>query len=689
MATTKLVRVPAPFTGGLKDKPEGPRDAAVLEDALMPLGIACERGGFAATGQAVASSLCRDVWEDVIGAGVALGTEAVSDLMFAGTTTVTIATSVARAQNLYLFPDWDCDANDQGFRIMRGTFNGEVLIFPLDGLSPVMCFAGHLTRTTATAKNLTTTKGSTITTAGAGTFASTDVGAYLHIGPAHGCRRIVGYVSDTTIVVDVPWDFTLAAEEGAIMPMGLLNLFAKVASSGKASKNGTATTVNGSSTSWDSFPQGEVAVHAAGAIRGYTDYIEPLGVDYGTPLPVKAVAGGGSPITVGGTTPPDWSGATAIDYIIGRHIPARMGVVHRDTLYLAGYRPYPGRLFIAPPAWDGRTPKNGEFSYEVEIGRAMMMAFQDVPDPFTTHEITGLLSLPSGNLGILCSDATYVGYGAYPALRIDRTSDRGNLKPESCLTAERGAWMAGPEGVFEFQGQNSPRLISGDIDGTWTRLADGVDNIALGYFNGMLLCTIGTAAAAPTYVWDIRNRVWSGPWSLGAVYAYCYSNRRAATGHAFGVDPFGGTPRLLAGRGGTQAYDVSSTVVDHTQDIAVTTNRGAFRARTPFDVTGDISVEREVKMAKVQYELTGTGTPQLTMTPGPNGVNPAKQLVATSGDGPDSDLAFPTTDLSGSESTLGTRQHRFDLELEHTQGVATRVAVHELEFEVKEYRHRG
>lgn len=687
MAVTKIARIDRPFIGGLKDEPVRPQDAAVLEDALMPAGVACQRGGFTTTGQSVTSSSCLDVWEDVIGAGVALGSEPISDILFAGTTTVTVATNSSRKQNISISTEWDCDANDQGFRIMRGTFNGEVLIFSKDGLTPVQTWAGNITRTASTL-TLSVLKGSTIVTCSTASFLSTDVGAYIYIGVAHGCRRIVQFIDTTHVVVDAPWNFDTGAVTGRIMNVGTLNLFAKVASSGKASKNGTIVTVTGSNTTWTDFPQGEVAVHAPSAsTKEIADYIEPIGIDYGTPLPVVSVSA--TSITVNGTTPPDWSGATAIDYVVGRHIPARMGAVHKSRIYLAGYRPFPGRLYISPPRWDGRTPKNNEFSYEVEIGKAMMMAYVDVPDPFTTHEITGLLSLPSGNLGVLCSDTTFVAYGEYPGISVVKTSDFGNLSPESCLVAENGAWMAGTEGVFEFRGQNTPSLISGDIDKTWRDAADGISSIALGYFNGMLLCTIGASNDSPTYVWDIRNRVWSGPWSLGAVYAYCYGNRRTATGHAFGVDPYGNANRLLAARGGTQAYDVSTTVVDHTQDITVTTNPGTFRARTPKDFCGPLTQDREVKYVKVAHQLTGSAGPLASVTPGPDGTNAAGNLSPTTGAEIGEGFFTPDTGFSGTESTLGTRTNRFDVEIERTAGTITKFAVHEIEAEVKEYRHRG
>ncbi len=691
MAATKLARIDRPFTGGLKDDPKGMRDAAVLEDALMPLGVACERGGFDVTGQSVASSSCLNVYEEVIEAGVAAGAALAPDLLFAGTSTLSIATSVSRSANLFLSPSWDCDANSQGFRFMQGLFNGETLILPKDGISPVMTFAGNLTRTTSAPGVFGITKGSTITTA-VGPFVSTDVGAYIYIGPAHGCRRIVSYIDANSVAVDVPWDFTLTVS-GRILPMGVLNLFALVAKSGQATKNGTSTTVTGTSTRWDSAPQGEFLVHEpATTANEVTDYIAPAGIDYGTPLPVVDVTGAAT-ITVGGTLPPDWSGATAINYVVGRHLPARVACVHKSRLYAAGYRPYPGRLFVSPPRWDGRTPKNGEFSYEVNIGQAMMMAYQDVPDPFTTHEINGLLSLPSGNLAVLCSDATFVAYGEYPTLTVQKTSDVGNLCPESCIVAEGGAWMAGPEGVFEFRGQNSPYLISGDIDRTWQQLANNqaapASSISLGYYNGMVLCTVGTGSTAPTFVWDTRNRVWSGPWSLGGIYSYYYSNQPRASASAFGIDPRTGPSRLLAGRGGTQAYDMSTTVVGHTEDIVETSNPGAFRARTPFDFAGDLSQEREAKYVKVQYQLTGTADPLASVTPGPDGVNVSGNLPPTTGDEIGSELHFPGTDGSGTESTLGTRTNRFDVEIERTAGTVTRFAVHEIEAEVKEYRHRG
>ncbi len=688
---TSLVRVDRPFTGGLKDDPTRPGDAAELDDALFPLGIACERGGFTGTGETVASSGCVRPWEEIIGAGAAEGAEPTPDILVAGPTTVTIATNSSRDINLFLSDSWDCDGNDQGFRIMPGTFNGEVLILPLDGLSPIMTYAGQITVTSSIQDTaVVTTKGSTIT--GMASMFPEWVGAYIYMGSAHGCRRIVGYINDTTALVDVPWDHTLSASTGRIMPMGVLNLFAQVAKSGKATKNGTTTTVTGTGTRWDDFPQGEVGVHEPTATnREVTDYIAPIGVDYGTPLPVTDVVSATS-LTVGGTTPPTW-GASAVDYVVGRHMPGRVACVHKATLYTAGYRAFPGRLYHSPPRWDSRQAKNLEFSYDVEIGKAMMMAYTDVPDPFTVHEITGLLSLPSGNLGVLCSSGTYVAWGQHPSLSVEKTSDYGNISPESTLIAEGGAWMAGPEGVFEFGGQNSPRPISGDIDRRYRAFASSRANpttsIALGYFDGHLIVSVVRAPAdGKTFVWDIRRRVWCGEWSLGIVGGYYYSTAPQPTGHAFGVDARTAPARLLAGRYGTQVDDLSTAFVDHQTPMTVTDNPGAFRAKTPIDFTGDLSREREVKYLKVQHQMTGADG-GADVIPGPDGTVSAMTLTQTTGAQVASRIAFPDSALGGSVNTLGQRTNRFDVEVTRNAGTITKFAVHELEVEVKQYRHRG
>lgn len=689
---TKLARIDRPFTGGLKDDPTGPRDAAELEDALFPLGIACERGGYGLTGASVASSSALRVWEDVIGAGVQGSSEPEADMMFAGTTTVTIATDTDADQNILLPSVWDHDANTQGYRLMPGTFNGEVLILPLDGLSPIMTYARNVLRTTATALSFTMTAGSNVLTCTSASLAATDVGAFVYIAQGHGCRRIVAFVDTTHVIVDSPWTHTLVAATGSILPVGVLNLFAQVAKGGTASKVGTITTVTGTQTQWTAFPQGEVDVQA-GSAGIMSDYIAPIGVDYGTPLGVNGVASDTS-LTVESVTPPTW-GASAVNYVVGRHMPGRVACVHKSRLYVAGFRPSPGRLYVSPPRWDGRTPKNGEFSYEVEIGKAMMMAFVDVPDPFTKHEITGLLSLPSGNLAVLTSSGSFAAWGEYPAMTVQKTSDFANLSPESTLAAEGGAWMAGPEGIFEFRNQNTPSLISGDIDRRWRAVADDssnpVDNIALGYYDGHLLCSAYKRTPTDTgrtFVWDIRRRVWCGEWSLGEVESYYYSSAPRAHGGPFGGYPQTGPTRLIMGKGGTQAYDLSTAFVDHDTAMTVTTNPGAFVGQTPFDFSGDLSVEREAKYVKVQHQMTGADG-EADVIPGPDGTIAATTLTQTTGDTIESTIAFPTTDLGGSANTLGQRTNRFDVRIERNAGTITKFAVHEIECEVKEYRRRG
>lgn len=683
-AETSIVRVDRPFTGGLRDAPSNQRQAAALRDGLYPLGTLVERGGwdsyaYTSSGGGNPSA----VWEEVLTASG----QTDPDVYVATAAALRLVTSFGRQGDVNVDNLLPLSGPGPGIHFMPGLFNGELLALPQDGETPIICTAGKLDDgegstsgfLTSAQVSLTDSTGGLVVSAGSGQFSSNDVGRYIWLEGLHGYRRIAQYVSGGKVVVDAVWDASVASTSGRVRAAGNLGLHTLVTDLGSTSRVGSGTTITGSNTRWNSSAvPGSGRPGYAGAYQLYqgTDIIEPVGVDYGTPLRINSISSDTSLETADAAA--EFASSGAVQYVIGRPLVGKVAAVHEGRLYAAGVKWAPRRLQLSPALWNGRTSKNGEFSYEVEIGRATIVASIDVGGSGASGAITGLLSLPSGNLAILCDSEVYILWGQYPAASVRKIKDYGNFDGLSCVTVDDGAWMAGPQGVFEFAG-NEPRSITeGHIDATWRRLmAEGGATACLGVIHDHLFVKVTTDLSDTTLVWHRPSRTWCGEWTLPDSIRAFYSSRRP-----------GGPDRLLMAYDDPEVADLSTTIVDEDTPVEVTTNRGSLLARTPFDVAGSLSVEREVKYAKVEHQVVGSGA-TIEITTGPDGSNEQGSMGPTTGEEIASATFYPVTEVGDTTpSTLGQRTRRFDLTLERVGGNPTVTAVHELELLVKEYRHR-
>lgn len=690
-AQTKIVRIDRPGIGGLKDDPRGPRDALELVDGIYPLGVLTERGGWGAYG--ASSPLSGEYPTAVLEEIVTASNRTESDIYVATASLLGLATSSLRKgiiPTTFAIPGFA----QPGIHFMRGLFNGEVLALPQDGESPIFCSAGA----TADGDQALATPSIDITdsykgrsASGSSDFSSGDVGKYVFLDGAHGCRRIVSYVSAGKVVVDVAWDASWTSgggsESGRVSAVGVLGLHTEVTRVGTVSHTSGNATITGTGTKWNTAAlagQGRPLYFGGYPAGAGTDVIAPLGVDYGTAVKIESIASDTS-ITTSAICPA-FHATDNVDYVIGRPLVGKVACVHEGRLYTAGVRWAPRRLQISPPLWDGRTSQNGEFSYQVDIGKAMMTAYEEVPSPSAAGAITGLMSLPSGNLAVLCDTEVYIGWGQYPAVSFRKQADYGCFEGRSCLAVDEGAWAAGREGVFEFNG-NAPRMISGDIDRTWQKLVNeggsaGPIECTLGMVQDHLFVALQTALSQTWFVWDRRSRTWCGTWSLPFNANYLYPSRVP-----------GARDRLLMAHPDVEnegVSDLCTTITDHLTDVETTENAGSLRMVTAVDIAGDLSQEREVKYAKVTYEVTGSGDPVLEVTPGPDEATPPADgiLPATTAGELGEHTLYPVSTVGDTGTTLGERVRRFDLTIEHTGDAADNVALHELELAVKEYRLR-
>lgn len=684
-AETRILRIDRPFIGGLRDDPREIRHAARLVDGIYPLEILVERGGWTSYGEVVSGGDGRRpvaALEEIVYASG----ETDPDMMVAGDYLIYLCTSPSRVG--VVDTSLMMASTSSGLRFMRGLFNGEVLILPQDGETPIMCSATELDLGEGTAAVSGAITGVSVAlsdalagrgvTAASDSFSPNDVGKYITIEGLHGSRRITKYVSGGKVAVDEPWDAETSGDVGRVDPVGRLGLHTEVTRLGRAQRIGAGTTITGTGTRWATTGVGQNGTpqqtSAGGDLPHSTDVIAPVGVDYSQPLRIYEVASDTS-ITLQNNAA-QFDASDYVDYVIGRPLVGKVACVHEGRLYTAGVAWAPRRLQISPPLWNGRTSKNGEFSYEVDIAKAMMTAYQDVPSPFAAGEITGLLSLPSGNLAILSTIDVFIAWGQYPAISFRKQADVGNFSGDSCIAVDEGAWFAGPEGVFEFVG-NQPRSITeGHIDSRWRRLMnEGGVSVALGFIHDHLFVAVHTDASDVTYVYDRRTRTWPGEWSLPTTITNFYASRTP-----------GNRDRLLMTHNSTAIGDLSTTILDHETDVEETDNLGALSATLPVDVAGALSQEREVKYAKVEYQAVG-GT--LEVSTGPDATGPQETLPATTGDEIGHQTLYPISDVADTTpSTLGVRTRRWDMTVDRVGGTPSKVAVHEIELLVKEYRRR-
>lgn len=698
-AETKVVRVTNPFTGGLRDQPTSANQALELVDALYQLGVCSARGGCDFHGEAnpLPTSPLQDVLEDIITAGG----ETTPDIVVAGSTGVIgLATDVSRFGAISLTTPF-AGGTFGGYRFMRGLLHGQILAFPQDGESPILRFAGNIRGddTYGAGGSWLKTDDKLSLPSLSRAIVSGDIGRYVTDRYNHGSRRIIAQLSASDVQIEVPWGVANSTSEGGwVTSFGHMGLYTKVTDRGKATLTALGLTVQGNvSTKWDTdgADYGRPG-YFNGQFNAYVDKIAPIDAnDYGEVAAIESVTD--SDTLVLGQNASAFS-ASACDYVITRPLVGKWGFLHKDRLYTGGVRWAPRRMQISPPLWDGATSENGEFSYAVDIGRAHQTAYLEVPNPFTPGELVGGCSLPDGNGLVLSTTDAHIFWGEYPSISTQRIATFGAFSARSLVCVDGFVFFAGPTGVYEVRGNSAVSITDNHIQQTWTTLVQtarensGFDpRVVLGFYDGHLVVSTSyddETTIERVLVYDTGTRTWVGDWTIPAARGFWQTRVP------------GQKARLLAVGSGylntvpePQVADIGPAFVAHTENITGRSFPGSFHARTPLEIAGNLSREREVKYGKVSYELAAaSGNPGLTATFGPNASAPQDTYPSTTAGEPSDGISFPQTGSGFPSGNLGERTYEFDATYDLAAGetdTINRLVIREVEFLVKEYRLRG
>ena len=712
-AQTKLVRIPRPFTKGLvTDRPRWEleqQEMAAGQDVIWPRGVAVQRRPWSYTQAA-----------NPLGSTNTLGGVMAVQLSPASTDVTYVVTDVAGQVGIANTSTAQVAFTGQSTTYLpRAFYDGEVLLCPQDGVSPILRWGGlngSLTQITnieysaitvsagaTTATNIEHARGSTVIN-GSNTTFTTQSPARSYIGfGINGnfgqCFRVDNVESNTRLTLKTsPFmlssasspltltDFTLTAS-----PYGVLGLRVAVTEMGTATISGTDLT--GQSTRWNTngvgygqLAAGDVIARLAQPAAGSTAAV--------TSAPGAGVVATVTSATAGTLVLTPSATFTTSPYVALRSMPGRDVCAHQGRLWITGVQWEPNRVYVTPPntlGYELGQQSNGEDSYEVDFASAVQAKYIEVPDRFSDGRVVTLLS-GRNVLLVLRSNNCYGIFGAWPGVTVEQIADgAGCVDVRATATSEGMMFWAGEDGIYKYvPGSGIQDITQRRVNNEWRRLMRERSSsaiVSLGMVNRHLIVSYLDGSAyslgsgsqqSVTWVYDTVTDTWCGTASdIRARYMQT-ARLRGMTDDLFFIegDP---TVRKIGALAASFTDDDSTPVAgDKTP---------SFYAETGSILTGAATDSfRPIEM-RVGYECEGIGS-SLDIKTGSTEASPSATqtaLVATTGDIATAKVRASTS--SSTSAALGTQGRQFGMRIE-AEGNPTRVAVHEVQMTAREYNNR-
>lgn len=663
----EILAVPRPFTGGLVDDPTRPDQMSEGRDVIFPRGVACERGGYGP----YAANL-------PLGSSFPLTGIVQAPILGITNSALTVVTNSNGAIGTADSPQDGVHAQGTlGVRYLPGpVWGGEVLLLPQDGVSPILRYAGARQAVSAKAGTITWNAGSTtITGSGTNFTASAVVGMYFRAQNIDARIVAIRSATEMTVATRNP-SATLTTGVWSLSHVGRLGLKTLVTDMGRANAAANTSGVAGTGTLWTSRSKGHGAVKVGDLLFGFGQESTTAPTGSTGAWDIATVTSANELVTAQPIAP----GLFNDRYNIARFAVGRLAAGYRNRLYLAGVDWNDDRVYISPPGYDLGAIWNEIDSLEVHPGAAQQFKFVEVPGPDAAGRIEALLSTPSGLL-ILRSESTHVLTGEYPANRVDKIADVGCFGPTAALNVDDVTVFAGVEGVFLVAGGRFTNITEGLRDRTW-RTLQPMSRCVLGIIRNHLLVSVSSfSGQARTLVYDLARQRWCGDMTLPTNVAFMHSARNP-----------GVTDDLLAvGPAWTGAVSLKSVIVDHEETMPVTTNPGAFFARTPVDFAGSRTRLRRLLEVKVAVDLEATGGDEnsptaagLAVTAQTDDVSSVEERRITNG--------YSVTRVRGATQALGMRTHKGSLAFARVGEGGTevyRLAIHALDLVMRKVRERA
>lgn len=502
--------LPAPFTGGIvTDRPPWRLEldeASFAQDLIAPDGIAKQRRGWEFVGSSAVDSGDDNI--GIIRVKHVLADETqtlVSDVdgdiaIHNGDSS---GTTIAN-----LFNDYDY--------LPRAVYRDEVLWCEQSGEVPLVRTSGSRESSTITGPTTQSiTAGTSELAATSGSWSgAADAGSYLEfdVSGAYRYPRVLEGATTSAITMENvrPSNMSSYGGDADIYAYGYPYPCVDVDREGSVSLAGS--TLTGKGTKW--FDKGlHVDSDAMLVYEGTVD-----GGTYNFVVGVDAI-GSNTSITVTSVSPRVGSGAaTNARYATLRRMPFRDVAVHKGSLWGAGVKEHPSRVYVGRPGWDITNPphkghQQGDPDEDTFTKDAndFLMDYIDVPADRDGDDVVAILS-SSQALLVLKRSSVHGIFGTFPSFEVGLVDEGvGCLDIRSAVQLEYGPFWAGEDGVYTFAGGQVVDLMRGKIGREWRALTRDfdfdTDYITIGEAYGHLVVHITTDSGATrrTFVADFEK----------------------------------------------------------------------------------------------------------------------------------------------------------------------------------------
>ena len=711
MAQTKIVRISRPFTKGwVTDRPRWALDQQEMadgQDIFWPRGVAVQRRPW-----------------DYVQAQNPLGTSGILSSVIAvqfqpdSTTVSYVVTDNAGRVGIANTASAATAFTAQSTTYLpRAFYDGEVLLCPQDGISPIIRWSGYAGTVGNVASTSIAWARNTPQVTGIGTTFTTDLPVYSYLNIERNGNfgpnfRVEQVQSNTSVSLKTnPWmseatSSPITVTPGALAfqrsPYGTLGLRVAVTGVGAATVSSSSTSLTGKATTWASYGQGYAPLASGDVIALLPQpATSTLSAIISTP-DVGVVSSVTNATTATLKLAPGVSFSDCA-YVALRSMPGKEICSHQGRLWITGVAWEPNRVYVTPISGsviDARnneiynlgTSKNGENAYSSEFSSSVQAKYVDVPDRFSEGKIVGLLS-GRNVLLVLRSNSCFGIFGAWPGITVEQIADgAGCVDVRATAVADDGLYWAGEEGIYRYvPGRGIEDITRERVNREWRRIMRdrstssivslGVINkhVLVSYLDGSAYGLGSGSQTSVTWVYDTVSNTWCGKASdIRARYMQT-ARLRGLPDDLFFIEGDSSVRRI--GSLASAFSDDDSAPASGAQKPSMYAESGSILTGTATDSF------RTIEM-RVGYECEGSGSTLTVKTANDEDSPAATQatLAATSGDITTTRLRASTA--SSTSAALGKDGRQFGFRFEASGSDADRIALHEVQVTAREYGNR-
>lgn len=738
-AQTKIIRIARPFTKGwVTDRPRWALDQQEMadgQDVFWPRGVAVSRRAwnYTQTQNPLGTS---DTLGGVMAVQLSPQSNDVTYVVTDDAGRVGIA-NTGSAQVAFTGPSVTT-------YLPRAYFDGEVLLCPQDGVSPILRWSGlngslgqitnieldvisttfvpSSTTFSTTRSTLTTTtsfsSGSYVTVSGSiaiarnaktitgtNTFFTTDTprNAYLdlrHVGNFGLTMRIESVESNTSMSVKTaPFMLsgasspeTITGTAIGVSPFGVIGLRAAVTEMGTATISGTALT--GQATRWKAGGSGYAPVLPGDVVARLA---QPA---VGSTAAITSTPNAGLITSVSSDTSATLFATPSVTYsaspyTILRSMPGREACAHQGRLWITGVEWEPNRIYVTPPAtadYDLGQLFNGEDAPEIDYANAAQAKYVDVPDRFSDGRVVSLLSGRNALL-VLRSNNCYGIFGAWPGITVEKLADdAGCVDIRAAVSSEGQMYWAGEEGIYRYVPGRGVQDISAEkVSREWRRIMRERSTsaiISMGVVNRHIVISyldgqaygLGSGSQEPV-TWLYDTTTDTWCGKVSGVRAR-YMNTANLRGQADDLFFIEGTPS------NRRIGALAAAFTDDDSTPQTGGNGPDFYAETGSIVTGQATDSFRVTEMRVGYECEGNINPTLIVKTGVGDSSPTvtQATLPETTDITTQRIRAATTNHT--QAGMGKQTRQFSTRIERGPTAPQTAKVHEIQVVAREFSSR-